>query len=152
MELKETVKKLNSLVQLDIDAIHAYDQAISKIDVSSLREDLIKFKADHQRHVRELSGLVRKNGGEPPEYSADFKGFLIQGFTALRSITGTEGALKAMKTNETLTTHTYDSALSWDLPEEAKEVVRRNCEDEHRHLRHIEQCIESRVWERKGAA
>lgn len=147
MDTQEMVKKINSLVQLDIDAIHAYQQAIEKIDVDSVKTQLKQFESDHQRHVSELSQVVRRLGGQPPEFQRDFKGFLIQGFTAMRSVTGTEGALKAMKTNENITNRNYDDALSWDLPNDVKDVIRRNREDERRHLQYIEQAISGRFWE-----
>ena len=152
METKEMLEKVSSLVQLDIDAIHAYEQAIEKVDVQSVKNQLVSFKMDHQRHVRELSDVMRRHGGQPPEYTPDFKGFLIKGFTALRSITGTEGALKAMRTNEELTTSTYDNATRMAFEKDVQEVVERNRDDEHRHLEYIKQCIDGRVWEREEAA
>ena len=147
METTDVVKKLSTLVQLDIDAIHAYEQAIEKIENVQVQDQLTRFKEDHRRHVENLSSLIQRHGGQAPEYSRDFKGFLIQGFTALRSVTGTEGALKAMKSNELLTNKTYDEALSWDLADDVKDVVKRNREDERLHLNYIEKAIESRVWE-----
>jgi hypothetical protein len=48
---------------------------------------------DHQQHIENLSRILRLNGEEAPEQTKDFKGFLIGGFTSLRSVTGDEGAL-----------------------------------------------------------
>ena len=60
-------------------------------------------------------------GGNPPKRSVDLKGLLLEGFTALRSVTGTEGALKAMQSNEKTTNKKYQEALAisreWSLPE-----------------------------------
>jgi demethoxyubiquinone hydroxylase (CLK1/Coq7/Cat5 family) len=75
------------------------------------------------------------------------KGYLIEGFTALRSMTGTEGALKAMRTNEKITNKNYDKALSQDLPADVAAIVRRNRDDERRHLEYIETALSNRVWE-----
>ncbi len=149
MTSNEVVKKVNSLIQLDIDAVHAYQQAIEHIDVTDVKNQLVQFKHDHENHVQNLSEVVRKLGGQPPEFSRDFKGFVIQGFTALRSVTGTEGALKAMKSNEELTNSSYDDALSWDVTTEVRNVIQKNRDDEKRHLRYIEQCIENCVWEQR---
>ena len=148
MDNQTVIKKLSSLVHLDIDAIHAYDQAIQKIDVMEVRSQLDQFKADHQRHVDDLSAVIRRLGGEPPTFSPDFKGYLIQGFTALRSVTGTEGALKAMDTNEKLTNRNYESALSWDLASDVMDIIRRNREDERRHLAYVEEQIRNQAWKR----
>src|SRR6185437_7161094 len=131
---RDLIKNLSSLVQLDIDAIHAYRQAIKEIDVQEIRQKLTEFEQDHENHVQNLSQQISQLGGEPPVFKQDFKGFLIEGFTALRSKTGTEGALKAMKGNEKLTNAVYDRALSWDLPLDVRSVVEKNRVDERRHL------------------
>lgn len=148
MENQEMINKLNSLVKLDIDAVHAYDQAIQKIDLMEVRTRLEEFKSDHQRHIQDLSSKISGLGGTPPEYKRDFKGYLLQGFTALVSITGNEGALKAMQSNEKLTNKNYDDALSWDFSPDVKDLIRKNREDERRHLQYIEQCINMKVWEK----
>lgn len=148
---KDFLSGLKSLVHLDIDAIHAYEQALEKIDVAEVSQRLGEFRADHQRHVDELSAVIRRHGGEPPESSRDFKGFLIEGFTALRSVTGTEGALKAMHLNEKLTNSRYDRALSLALPPDARMIVEKNRSDERRHLEYIESAIRAKVWEKKVA-
>lgn len=149
MSNKEIAQKLGSLVQLDIDASHAYGQAIEKIDVPSIRTQIGEFRKDHERHITDLSSLIRDLGEKPPEYSRDFKGFLIQGMTALRSVTGIEGALKAMRTNEQLTNKTYAEAMTWSLPGDAKAMVDRNFKDEQRHLDYIEKTLQSRIWEQQ---
>ena len=151
METNKISESLISLAQLDIDAVHAYEQAIEKIGVDHVREQLIQFRNDHQRHVTELSPLISRLGGQPPEFKKDFKGYLIEGMTALRSVTGTEGALKAMKTNEELTNKKYEAALGWELPQDIRQVVSRNRDDERRHLEFVSRCIEQKVWERKAA-
>lgn len=149
---RKIVDDLISLVHLDIDAIHAYDQAIEKIEIQSIKNQLRIFREDHFRHANELSAEVKKMGGTPPEFKKDFKGFVLQGFTALRSVTGTEGALHAMETNEKLTNATYEKALSWDLPQGVRSIVERNREDERRHLEFIRRAIENRAWETPEAA
>jgi len=151
MEYEEIAKKINSLIQLDIDAIHAYEQAMKNVGEQYIRDQLAEYRNDHHRHFRELSAVVQAMGGTPPEFSPDFKGFFIQGFTALRSLTGTEGALKAMETNEKLTNKTYEEASSWDLPLDAASLVRSNFEDERLHLRYIQTALRNRIWEGKGA-
>ncbi|MDD5203957.1 MAG: DUF2383 domain-containing protein [Desulfobacterales bacterium] len=147
MEYEEITKKLNSLIQLDIDAIHAYEQAMKNINEVFIRDQLAEFRNDHHRHFRELSAVVQGMGGSPPDYSPDFKGFLIQGFTAMRSVTGTEGALKAMESNEKLTNKTYEEASSWDLPLDAISLVRSNFDDEKLHIRYIQTSLRDRIWE-----
>lgn len=148
----ELCKHLISLAQLDIDAIHAYSHAIERINIESVKENLTRFREDHERHVQLLSPVISELGGTPPEFKPDFKGFVIQGMTALRSVTGNEGALKAMRTNEELTNRTYEKALGWEMPADVRAIIEKNREDERRHLDYVNQAIEGRIWEKQKAA
>jgi uncharacterized protein (TIGR02284 family) len=138
---EKTISVLNNLIQLDIDAVHAYGQAIDNMDDAVVKNRLQEFQGDHERHIRVLMEVVREQGGTPIEYKRDFKGFLIEGMTAIRSAMGTKGALKAMKTNEVLTNRRYDAALQEDLPPRVRDIVMRNRDDERRHLQYIESCL-----------
>src|SRR4051812_18601845 len=100
MDEKAIAQKLISLAQLDIDTSHAYLQAIEQIDIPLVREQLTNFLIDHERHILDLAPLIIQMDGEPPQYKKDLKGYVIEGMTALRSLTGTAGALKAMRMNE----------------------------------------------------
>jgi len=141
-------KKLIELAQLDIDAAYAYEQALGSIEHSAIHAQISSFRDDHLRHINELSALIRQLGEEPPAHTKDFKGFLIAGFTAIRSMTGTEGALKAMQGNEKLTNKTYQEALSWDLTPDARALIEKNYADEKRHLQYITTTLEARSWEK----
>ena len=151
METKEIFKVLNSLAHLDTDAIYTCDEALEQIDVLSIKDQLTRFRDDHHRHVRELSDAVRRLGGQPPSFSKDFKGFLIQGMTSARSATGTEGALKAMKLNEELTNRNYSKAIKMGFPDDLEALIERNYRDEQRHLAIIQQWITTAAWEQSGA-
>lgn len=148
MDQKEIAKKLAALVQLDIDAVHAYQEAIEKIDHAPIREQLARYREDHNQHITALSAQIRKLGEVPPEFAPDFKGYIIQGFTSLRSATGTQGALKAMHTNEKLTNAGYNDAAEWqDLPMGIKQIIAMALEDERRHIEFIEYSLEHKTWE-----
>lgn len=139
---------LKSLMQLDVDAVHAYTQAIDSIEHRAVGDQLITFRGDHERHINELAACIRRFGGTPPERSRDFKGFLIEGFTAIRSMTGTEGALKAMKSNEETTNKQYGDAMMIDFPADVRALIERNFDDEKRHLAYVEHALADHPWER----
>jgi len=147
---KDIARNLAKLMQLDVDAARAYEQALDNIDVPAIHKSLSLFRDDHKRHISELGQAIRNLGEEPPSESPDIKGFFIEGFTAIRSLTGTEGALKAMRGNEKLTTSTYHDALSEDLPEDIKQLVQKNYSDEERHLKYIEHLLTSKAWDPSG--
>jgi uncharacterized protein (TIGR02284 family) len=132
------LKKLNSLIQLDIDAVYCYDKAIERTDDRDISDNFQNFRGDHEQHIDALSAIVSENGGEPPERSPDMKGYLLEGMTALRSASGTEGALKAMESNEKATTKNYEEAQDWAVPPDIHAVLAKNWDDEKRHLAYIQ--------------
>ncbi|MDA8091413.1 MAG: DUF2383 domain-containing protein [Nitrospiraceae bacterium] len=152
MDTKEMAKKLSNLVKLDIDAVHAYTKAIEHIDVPEVKHTLEGFMGDHERHIKNLSEQVRLLGETAPGLTKDFKGYLIEGFTAIRS-RDTESALKAMKTNEQLTNRIYASALKEKeaYPTNIMAILDLNYSDEQRHLSYIQTAINDRIWEKARA-
>ncbi|WP_129124995.1 ferritin-like domain-containing protein [Geomonas oryzae] len=141
MNRDDILNQLEKLIQLDVDATHAYDQAIKNVNEPIIKDKLIQFQADHRKHIDLLSAKMLELGGTPPEPTSDFKGFLISGFTALRSMTGTKGALEAMESNERLTTSRYEDASKLDLPVDISAIVRANYADEQRHLSFIREAL-----------
>ncbi len=59
------VADLNDLLQLDHDAVAAYDVAISKLEDRDHADQIAGFRRDHERHIRELTELIRAHGGVP---------------------------------------------------------------------------------------
>ena len=146
---KDVISELNELIQLDYNAITAYQQAIEACDHVEVKGTLGEFRRDHERHISDLSSQVIALGGTPPA-GQDFTGKLLEGFTAIASH-GDQSALLAMRGNEELTNRKYASALELILPEGARAVVERNCQDEQRHLFWIKDALDKRIWERKAA-
>jgi len=139
----DVIKMLKDLCQLDIDAAYAYEQALKQIDDQKIHQEIESFRQDHLRHIDDLNDLLKKLGQEPLEISKDFKGFLIEGFTAIRSMTGIEGALSAMEGNEKTTNKHYSEALK-DHPNldlEVKTLLENNYGDEKTHLNYIQNTL-----------
>lgn len=142
MERKDMVKQLQDLIQLDIDAWFAYGQAIEEIKEPQIKEQLQKFRGDHERHAKTLSAKLQGMGGTAPEFRRDFKGFLIEGFTAVRSMTGTKGALNAMETNEKLTNRNYEKQAGMDYPPDLKPLIKEFLGDEQKHLKYVQEMLQ----------
>ena len=142
MNEKNQGKLLCDLIALDFDAIDAYDQAIRRIQKDDVaRAELTKFKADHERHVRDLSPICRQLGEEPPT-QGDFMRILTQGKVVLGSLVGDTAILRAMKSNEDTTNQKYEEAVAQDgLTPEVRLVLERNLADERRHRAWIESRI-----------
>lgn len=143
MERKEIIDLLNDLVQLDVDAVEAYEQVIKHIEYDDIRKRFIDFQDDHRNHIRDLSAMVQQFDAKPVKPSPDLKGYLIEGFTALMSISGSMAAMEAMKMNEIITNKRYAHAASLDLPEDVMKLIKTNHSQEQRHLRYIQAVIET---------
>lgn len=137
MQENELIEKIKELVQMDIDTVHAYNRALDEISDKIMRSRLTAFRDNHQNHIADLSYQIRILGGQAPEPTKDFKGFILEAFTALRIATGTKGALKALKTVEEITNRYYGNVVSETVPEALKDMLRRHFSDEKIHLDYI---------------
>jgi len=132
---------LNKLIQLDYDAAGTYREALLHVEDPVVRSDLHSFLGDHERHVMELSSIVRDLGGTPIEAHRDFKGAVLEGMTRLRS-RGTLGALRAMRMIEKVTNRGYNRSAEFYMPPIGQAIVMENLEDERRHLAVVEAHID----------
>lgn len=152
MEVQGILRELQSLAQLDVDAYHAYGQAIEKIDHEATRKQLAAFQEDHRRHYDELYRVIQEMGQEPPSFTKDFKGYIISGVTSLRSSAGTKGALEAMESNEKLTNKKYRQASSRSLvPKDILLLLLSFYQDEQGHLNFVQKTLKEKVWEKAPA-
>lgn len=135
-------EKLNDLIQLDFDAIEAYQAAIERLESADCRQHLETFMRDHERHTVNLAEQVSLLGGTP-KTKGDFMAVLTKGKVVIGQIAEDKGILMAMNANETVTNKTYEKVLA-DIGGHAaaEAVVRGNLADERRHKAWIEQKLE----------
>ncbi|HSU16199.1 ferritin-like domain-containing protein [Longimicrobium sp.] len=132
--LQEVLDGLNDLLQLDHDAVAAYDVAIAKLEDRDHADQIAGFRRDHERHIRELNEVVARLGGTPanhPHATGPFK-------TALQSLgglAGDKGLLMSFRTNELQVRTKYDGyaskAMLW--PPDVKRAIDGAALDEERH-------------------
>lgn len=128
---KDLLEMLQDLVKLDLAAAEAYQEAVERLDNPIYKQQLAAFMRDHERHVEELTPVVRTMGGEPPD-DAGAKEWLTEGKVALSSLGGDKSILKAMKSNENDTNIAYERCLD-RAPLEARGIIERGLADERRH-------------------
>ena len=132
----EVIDGLNDLLQLDHDAIGSYQIAIDKLENQDHAEQIRGFKLDHERHVRDLNGLISELGGTPKN-DTHRTAPLKEGVQKLGGAAGDKGVLTAWRANELQVRTKYDNYASkanrW--PDKAKRLVDRNALDEERHYR-----------------
>lgn len=134
----EILEGLNDLLQLDHDAVGAYQIAMEKLHDRDHADQIAGFRRDHERHIRELNELIADLGGTPknhPHATGPFK-LALQ---SLGGLAGDKGVLMAFRANELLVRTKYDSyasrANAW--PTSIKRVIDACALDEERHFRWV---------------
>jgi rubrerythrin len=79
------------------------------------------------------------------------KGIVRKTMTKIAGLIGEEIILKAMKSNEEALNKAYNHHVSLDFPADILDLIKRNYEDEKRHLQWVEQALRTRLWEQPAA-
>jgi rubrerythrin len=134
----EIVEGLNDLLQLDHDAIGAYEIALEQLENREYALQIDAFRRDHERHIQKLNDAVLELGGTPanePHATAPLK----QAVQRLSGAGGDKSLLSAWRANELQVMTKYDSyaqrAVSW--PASVKRLIDENALDEERHYQWI---------------
>lgn len=124
---------LYDLIELDYDAIAAYDAAIDRLEDASQKQALASFREDHVRHTENLAPFLRELGSEVPQ-SGNAKQVLTKGKVVMADLMGDKAILEAMRTNEDDTNTAYSRAVAHpDVTAECRRVLEQNLADERRH-------------------
>lgn len=141
LNVDTVIDKLSDVIELDYDAIAAYKAAIDRLDNTAYKTKLREFLADHERHVSDLSEIVREEGGTPPD-SGDYKQALTKGQVVIADLAGDRAILKAMKLNEDQTNSLYEKMVNQDFPDHIQTLLKKGLSDERRHRAWIETTLE----------
>jgi rubrerythrin len=124
---------LNDLLQLDHDAVGAYSVAINAMTDESRRETLRGFRADHERHIEEITRLIQDRGGKPIQSPHLPTGVFKLAVQKAGALGGETALLLAFKANERQGRDKYRRAAENADDLEVADVVARASEDEIRH-------------------
>jgi rubrerythrin len=124
---------LTDLLQLEFDALPAYSVAIAGLRRPDLRQELEAFRADHERHARDLSAQIRKLGGVPLTLPHLPTGLLKLGVQMAGLPGGDRAVLLAFVSNEWQSQEKYARYAARPYPPELADLLRRHAEDEARH-------------------
>lgn len=130
----DLIAELNDLLQLDHDAVQAYTIAIENIETETLRSRLQAFRADHERHIIDLTRLIKEHGGSPMDTAHMPTGRFKQAVQKVGAMDGDKGILLAFKANERQSRDRYhDAAMVPTHPPDVRAVLERNAADEENH-------------------
>jgi rubrerythrin len=137
----ELIAQLNDLLALDHDAIEAYSLAIGRVSRAEYREALAGFRGDHQRHVDELTALIRARGGVPVQLPHIPTGFFKTAIQALGTLGDDRAILMAWKTNEGQVRDKYRRYATQVHEPAVGAIVSRAADDEDQHYAWAEQTL-----------
>ena len=127
------VADLNDLLRLDHDAVQAYTLAIALLAEERYRETLTAFRADHERHVQVLTGLIRDRGGVPLELPHLPTGAFKLAVQVVGAAGGDRGLLLAFKANERQVRDKYRRAAAGTSAPDVAPIIGHHADDEQRH-------------------
>jgi len=140
----DLIAAIKDLIELDYDAVEAYEAALNRVDREEYKKKLNEFKADHERHIEELSTYLKVKNEKAPE-SGSMKQLLTQGKVVLGSMIGDISILQAMQSNESDTNTAYERMNQrTDTEEEIKDVLARGLEDEKKHYQWLQSVLEEK--------
>src|SRR5918998_698996 len=127
------IADLTDLLQLEFDALPAYTVAIAGLCRPDLRETLTSFRADHERHVHDLSAHIRRLGGFPLALPHLPTGLLKLGVQMAGLPGGDRAVLAAFAADEWQSREKCARYPARPHPAELADLLRRHAVDEARH-------------------
>jgi ferritin-like metal-binding protein YciE len=143
----EFIDAVKELIELDYDAIGAYEAAIIRLERAEYRKKLQEFKEDHERHVKELTAFLTTLGKATPSGPDNTKSLMAKAKVILGSIIGDGKILSAMLSNEADTNTAYErmNKRADELPgSNIHKIIARGLEDEIKHKNWLETVLEER--------
>ncbi|HEY6004544.1 MAG TPA: ferritin-like domain-containing protein [Anaeromyxobacter sp.] len=144
--------ELGRLYSLEVDAAHAYCNAVAFAGGGPIQTELRLFALEHQRHVLVLLETIVQLGRVAPDAKPDVKGVLIGALTPPRRPLGLEDVITGMRANEQLTNTVYAKALLRPFPRGLRELLEPLAHDERHHLEWMERMVSRRIWETASAS
>ena len=138
----ETAAELNDLIKLDHDALQAYGIAIGAVSRVEYRHRLEAFRADHERHITELSELIRSRGATPIDLPHLPSGAFKLALMAIGAAGDDRTLLLAFKANERQVRDKYRRIARAPHPSDVTSVLARAADDETRHYMWVLETLE----------
>lgn len=138
---KSQEELVESLLNLEHDALEAYQETINRLKDPVFIKRITEFKHDHMSHVDQLSKIAASLGVTIPD--GTMKSILTKGKIVIADLGGDDAILTAMKTNEYDTVKAYENALERDfLSPELRACCEKGLADEKRHRDWMDQASE----------
>ena len=137
----ELIAELNDLLALDHDAVQAYSLAIGAISNAEYRDTLAGFRGDHQRHIDQLTQLIRNHGGMPVDLPHLPTGAFKLAVQALGTLGDDRAVLLTFKANEAQVRDKYRRHADRPHDTGVSAILRAAAADEERHYAWADQVL-----------
>jgi uncharacterized protein (TIGR02284 family) len=136
----ELVRELNDLIEFEYDSIEAYQAAVERVFESD-QAQLLRFVADHKRHIAEVAEQVLALGGEPAS-KKHLKHVVSKGKVVMGGLLGDQSVMMAMRSNEEALLRAFKRASEHPrISRRLASILAGAISDELRHLAFIEKRI-----------
>jgi len=114
---------LSALQRGEISATETYNQALEKFAGQREEAELRRIRDDHREAANALRQHVRQHGDEPATGSGGW-GAWAKFVEGTAKVFGKAAALKALKEGEEHGINEYKEALTGDVPDDCKSLIR----------------------------
>lgn len=127
-------KALKELVELEYEALEAYEAAINRIESANYKQGLVNAKAEHKSQVSDLTQLLTSKGIEAPRGPSGTQLISI-GKVAIANLFGDNAILKAIIQLEEDINTAYKRMTEHDQKFiEAEKMLTTGLANENRHI------------------
>lgn len=124
---------LQDLVELEYDAIEAYNSAINRVQNAQYRVQLAEFRSNHEKHVQKLSEFLNNASKKVPANKPGLGG-LAKNKVMLGNIIGDKAVLLAMLSHEIDTNKAHLRLLEHEeIWPTVVDILRRGVIEQRRH-------------------
>jgi hypothetical protein len=133
--LDPELEALLGLAQMDAEAAAAYEIVADYGVPPAMRQRLIEFAKEHERHVNEIGEFLIEQGVEPDIALPDPDASCCANLTNALAALGGRSALAMLRATELFTNAAYAAVLEVVVDPDAFVILQRNFADEQRHQR-----------------
>lgn len=150
MNKKLQIEHLARLLHVEVHMVSAYDGATTRMAEEDRVGALESLRGDHERHVLDITELLREMGEPSPEPSPDVEGLFATGMAALKHADSDDDVIQAVRINEQVVAGEYVQAREWGVGLQVHELLARNDADEQRHLAAVADMLGAPAGRRRG--
>jgi len=137
MSVDEAAKELQILTQWEIDEAFVLNQATASINNQVIREKVLAMEQQSQDAIKDMNQLIYNHGREAPRYKRDLKGYVMQGYTAVRGLTSDIGVLSALYQNMLISNYNVEQVLKLNLCPDIKKKLQEIHKMKQRNLEEL---------------